>query len=494
MSTTSSLEVRHNIQIIAIRIRKGLAMKKQMHLWDIIFINVAAIVGLRWLPIAAGFGAAAIMFWVIGTIIFFIPLGLMSSELATAWPDEGGLYVWVKTAYGEKPAFIVSWFYWINGFFYGPSLFTFLAVTATFVINPSLAQNKYLICSAVLVGIWSITLLNLRGLGALKMLSKISGLFGIILPGIIIILLGFGSAIFLNKPIPTSYALPNLIPHLGSIKNIAMLSALMFSMAGIELTPTLAGNTFEPQKTFPRAILISAVIIVLTYIIGTVAITLIISPDKIGAASGIMDALDLIAHEIHLPILVPFMAVMIVLGNLGGASAWLVAPIKMLFESCKGGILPPFLVKLNKHDMPGNAMLVQTSVVTCIVVFIALLPSVNVFYETLLIIAAITYFIPYIYMFASFVKLRRTHAHHPRPYRVPGGMIVAWLCAALGTLSVLGSMILAFIMPPADISDPLHILIYHLELAIGVGVFAAIAYWIYWRYERRCRLLKNNEV
>lgn len=463
-------------------------MKKTMHLWDIIFMNVAAIIGLRWLPIAAGYGASAIFYWVIGALIFFIPLGLISSELATAWPDEGGLYVWVKTAYGERPAFITAWFYWINSFFYWPSLFTFMAVTATFLINPALAKNKYLICGMVLAGVWSITLLNIRGMSALKLLSKISSLFGIILPVIIIIALGFGSVIFMKNPIPTHYTLSSWIPHLGSVTNIAMLSALMFSMAGIELTPTLAGETVEPQKTFPRAILISAIIIVLTYIIATVAITLIIAPEKIGAASGIMDALYLIAHEIHFPFLVPIMAVMIVLGNLGGASAWLVAPIKMLFESCKGGILPNFLIKLNKNDMPANAILMQASIVTVIVLFIALLPSVNVFYETLLIMTTITYFIPYLFMFTSFLKLRKTHPDQPRPCRVPGGALVAWLCVIFGLLSVLGAMILPFVIPPADINDPFHILIYRLELGGGAGVFMVIGYWLYWRHERKQKM------
>lgn len=460
-------------------------MKKTMRLWDIVFINVTAIIGLRWLPIAAGYGASAPLLWVLAAMLFFIPLGLVSAELATAWPDEGGLYVWVKEAYGEKSAFLVSWFYWINSFFYWPSLFTFIAVTITFLIDPALAKNKYFVCTLVLVGLWTITLVNLRSMSAMKWLSKLGGLFGIILPGLIIIAIGFLARFLWGHHSPTSYALANWLPHMGTKSNIALLSTLMFSMSGIELTPILAGETHNPKKTFPLAILISAILIVGIYVVGTAAITFIIAPEKIGAASGVMDALHLIAQEMHLPFIVPAVAVMIVLGGIGGASIWLVVPIKMFFESCRHGVLPKFFIRRNKNDMPSHAMLVQAIVVSGIIIFTAVLPSVNVFYETLVIMATITYFIPYLAMFIAFIKLRKTQPQHIRPYHIPGGPIMAWLVTGIGMFSVLMAIILPFIVPPSDISSTHDVLMYRLELIIGAVVFGIIGYVIYWRYEKK---------
>lgn len=460
-------------------------MKKTMRLWDIVFINVTAIIGLRWLPIAAGYGASAPLLWLLAALLFFIPLGLVSAELATTWPDEGGLYVWVKEAYGEKSAFLVSWFYWINSFFYWPSLFTFIAVTITFLIDPALAKNKYFVCSLVLVGLWTITLINMRSVSAMKWLSKLGGMFGIILPGLIIIAIGFLAKFLWGHETTTSYDWANWLPNLSSKANIAMLSTLMFSMSGIELTPILAGETHSPQKTFPRAILISAILIVVIYIVGTAAITFMISPAKIGAASGIMDALHLLANSMNLPFLVAAVALMIIVGGIGGACIWLVVPIKMFFESCKHGVLPKYFIHLNKNNMPSHAMLVQAIIVTIIIVFTSILPSVNVFYETLVIMATITYFLPYLAMFAAFIKLRKTQPQKVRPYHIPGGKPLAWLVTSIGIFSVLLAIILPFVAPPADISTAHDVLMYRLELIVGAVSFGVIGYLIYLRYEKK---------
>jgi amino acid transporter len=456
-----------------------------MRLWDVVFMNVAAIIGLRWLPIAAGYGASSIILWILATLLFFMPLSLISTELATTWPEQGGMYVWVKQAFGDRSAFIVSWFYWITNFFYYPALLAFVAVTAAFIINPALAKDKWFVSSVVLGCLWGITLLSLRGIRTSKWLSNIGGLFGIILPGLIIIVLAVLAVFVWKRPIPTDYALANWWPHLGSGSNIAFLSTLMFAMAGIEVTPILAGEVKDPQRTFPRAILISAFLIISLYIIGTVAITFMIAPAKIGTASGIMDALQLVTRELHLPVILMATALMIILGSIGGISVWLVAPIKMLFESTKTGIFPKYFTKLNKYDIPSRALLIQAVIVTIIVFGTSLLPTVNAFYETLVLMAAITYFVPYLFMFITFFQLRKKFPDKVRPYRVPGGKFATWVIALLGFFSVLLAIVLPFAMPPHDLTTTRAISIYEIELIGGTILFLLLGYLIHLKYERR---------
>lgn len=462
-------------------------MKKIMGLKDIVLMNIAAIIGLRWLPIAAGYGASAISLWVLAALLFFIPLGLVSTELATAWPDEGGLYVWTKHAYGERPAFLVSWFYWINSFFYLPSLLTFIAVTLAFLFKPSLASNKIFICSTVLTILWGTTFINVRGLNFVKWLANLGGTCGTLLPGVIIVVVGLVAVFIWHRPIPTDYSLTQWLPHLDSGSNIVFLSTLMFSMAGIELTPILAGETKDPQKTFPRALLISTILIVGFYIIGTTMITWMIAPEKVGTASGIMDALTLITKDLGVPFVAMAIAALMVLGNLGGASVWGVVPIKMFFESTKTGVLPKYFTYLNKNDMPSHAIIIQAVIVSIVVLATALLPSVNVFYETLVLMATVTYFIPYLIMFMAFLKLRRTHPHKPRPYHVPGGKPFAYLISIVGFISVLSAIILPFWAPPKDISTLHDLIFYRIEIAFGPVFFFILGYLIYAIYEHKQR-------
>jgi glutamate:GABA antiporter len=452
---------------------------------DIVLINITAIIGPRWLPIAAGYGASSIMLWLMAAAFLFIPLGLVSAELATAWPEEGGLYVWIREAYGRKAGFLVSWFYWVNTFFSWPSLFTFIAITLAYLINPALATHKFFICSIVIISLWFITLINLINIKVFKVLSNLAGILGTILPGLVIIGLGFYNLFLTHGHIPTDYSLHSLLPSFGANFNIAMLSTLMFAMAGIEITPILAGETHNPQKTFPRATLISAIVIVAIYVIGTMAITFVIAPDKIGSASGIMETVMIMAKQLNLMFIIYAVGLMLCIGNLGGASIWLVGSTKILLESAKGGILPRWLVKVNpKNQMPERAMIIQACGVSTVVIGTSFLPSVNVFYETLVIMATIIYFVPYFVMFLAFLKLRRSQPEKKRPYKIPGGKFAAWLVCGVGLTAVVLAIVLPFIVPPQDIGDSCHKMIYRLELLCGMFVFALIGYLIYRRYER----------
>lgn len=471
-------------------------MKKSLGLYDIVLMNVTAIIGLRWITIAAAGGASSVFMWIFAAFMFFVPLGLVSSELATGWPKQGGLYVWVKEAFGDKPAFITSWFYWINNLFYYPSLLAFIAVTLAFLIDPllvqhglltgnaTLADSKLYVCGLTLVLFWLLTFINCKGIRIGKWLANLSGLFGTIMPGLTIIVLGAASVFLLKRPIPTDYSFDKLIPSLSSFSDISFLSTLMFAMAGIELTPTLAGDTENPEKTFPRATLISAVIIAIIYIIGTVAMTMILSPDKIGSASGIMAAMKLLSSELNFPFLLTGMAIMITLGNFGGVGVWIIGPIKMLFESTRQGVFPEFFVRLNDDGMPRNAMIVQAFLITLITLCTSFMPSVESMYEVLILMTTITYFIPYILLFGAFIKLRKSHPDTPRPYRVPGGNPGAWLVAGIGLFSVMLGIFLPFV-PGKDLTTVQAITIYELEIAGGPLLFGLAGFLLYRRFERK---------
>lgn len=465
-------------------------MKKTFGVLDIVWINITVIFGLRWLPVAASYGASALILWCFAALLFFLPLSFISAELATTWPEQGGLYVWVKKAFGEKCAFLTSWFYWVYSFAYMPSLLTFVAICLAYVINPDLAKNKYYIASVILGCFWGITFLNAGGVRRIKFLPELSGSIGTMLPALLIIGLGFASAFILKHPIPTDYSAHNWIPHLGSGSNISFLLMLMFSMTGIELSPTLAGDTRDPAKTFPRAIIITVIIIVSMYIIGTLAINFILPPNQVSPSTGILDAISLISKQLNIPYLIVIFAITINIGNLGAISMWVLGPITMLFESTKGGILPPFLTKLNKNNAPTNIMYLQATIISVVTISaLIFFPTVNAFYETLILLATIIYFLPYLFMFLAFLSLRKTHPHVTRPYRVPGGIVTARIISATGVLSVVATIIFSFLMPPSDIHSARDILFYRLEIGVPPIVLWLIGSLLFRNYERKKKLV-----
>lgn len=454
-------------------------MKRVMRLWDIVFMNIAAILAIRWLPIAAAFGASSILLWIIAIILFFIPLGLVSTELATTWPDQGGMYVWVREAFGKRSGFIVSWFYWVNNFFYYPAILTFITIIVISIINPKLVDSKLFVCGCVVGFLWISTFINIHGMKVFKSFSNLAGIFGVLLPLFILVVLGLGSVWFFKIPIATDYSFANWLPNLGSKSNLGSLTVLMFSMAGIELIPTMAGETVNPQKTFPRATFISAIIIAILYIISTVAITFVIAPDKIGASSGVIDTLFVLEKELHISFLASIVGGMIVLGSIGSIGVWIVTPIKMLLESCKDGALPNWFIKTNKDGMPIRALLTQAVIVTIIVICTASLPSINAFFGTLVLMAAITINISYAFMFFAFIKLRNKYPEKFRPYCIPGGKLIGYFVAGVGLFSIFLATVFPFVLPPDTLQNAHDILLYRIELVMGPIIFATIGYIIH---------------
>ena len=208
-----------------------------------------------------------------------------------------------------------------------------------------------------------------------------------------------------------------------------------------------------------------------------------ISPKEIGAASGIMDALSLISKDIGFGFIAPIVALLILLGNVGAMSVWSVTPVKMFLESTKKGILPTSFTKLNKNDMPSRAILVQSSIVTVVIIATSFLPSVNTFYETLVLMASVTYFIPYLVMFTAFLRLRKLFPMKERSYRVPGGKSFAFAMTAFGFCSVTLAIVLPFIVAPSDIVQPHDILMYRIEMLSGPILFFLVGYSIYMIHE-----------
>jgi glutamate:GABA antiporter len=454
-------------------------MKKVMGLWDIVFINITAIVAIRWLGFTAAFGAASIVLWIIAILMFFIPLGLISAELATTWPNQGGAYVWVSEAFGKRTGFIVSWFYWVNNFFYYPAVLTFIATLTMLFIDQKLMNSKIFICCFIIGLLWLSTLINIRGMRSFKLFSDLAGILGVLLPLAILIILSFSLVWLYKIPSATDYSWSNLLPNLNSKSNLASLAVLMFSMAGIELTPTMAEETKNPKKTFSRATFVSAIFIGCLYIASTVAITLILAPGKIQAVSGVADTLTVLGEKLHLPYLPIIVGGMIILGSLGSVGIWIIAPIKMLLESCKNGILPKWLTRTNKNNMPVKALLIQATAVTMIILCTALLPSLEAFFSTLVLMATMMQFIPYVFIFLAFIKLRKKYPKIIRPYQVPGKTITAYFITIIGLISVSLAITLPLLIPPDSLHTTLHIFFYRIGLVATPIIFAIVGYALY---------------
>lgn len=439
---------------------------------DIVLMNVVAILSIRQIPNVAPYGAASVLLWILAALGLFVPLAMICGELSTGWPEEGGIFVWVKEAFGSRVGWSCAFlFIWCCVLFF-PMMLQFMLTTLAFVFDESLASNKVFIGVASMIIYWILTILNIYGMEWTKKINNIGGIFGVIVPGAVLILLGI-YWVATGHPMQTDYATTaNWFPHLNDWGTIVFLSSMMFAFAGMEVAPMIAGRCRNPQKDFPKAILISAIIIVAIYILGTIALNAIFPADDANIIAGIMQGMKAASVTLGMPWLLPAMGIMIAIGALGQINSWLVGPIYMLnVANSEHNVLGSKIGELHpKYNTPAFALTVQAILVSifCLSTFVS--PSMEAAYWTLTALNTLCYFIPYLMMFAAFIVLRKKFPDKERSFKIPG-KILPTLCAAMCFISISFAIILLFV--PPDQIDLGNLLVY--ELQIGGGGFI---FWI----------------
>jgi amino acid transporter len=467
---------------------EGASLDRALGLRDLVLFNLVAVLGLRWLATAAKAGPSALTLWVLAALFFFVPQGLVVTELASRFPEEGGVYQWTKRALGERHGYLCGWCYWINNVLYYPNLLISTAVIATYVIGKgdgALASNWTYVLTATLVCLWLAVLLNIVGVGTGKWLQNAGGV-GSYLPGVILIGLG-AFFVFTGHPSANPITRENIVPNLHSLEGLNLWASIAFAFAGLELSSAMGGEVRDPRRTLPRAVLISAPLIAVAYLLGTGALLWLVPKGDINIVSGFLQATSVGANAISPSLwwLAPFAAAAYTVGNIGGVGAWLSGPARVAFAIGLDRYFPPAFGRIHpKWKTPYVAILVQASLATVFLLISVLGRGTTVEKAYLIILDTqlLVYFIPYCYLFISFLLHRRTEAP-PGTVRVPGGRAGAWLVGSSGLGITLVAMVVATIPPPGD-TDPL---LFELKVVGGALSFVLAGGLVYWRANSRRR-------
>jgi glutamate:GABA antiporter len=239
-----------------------------------------------------------------------------------------------------------------------------------------------------------------------------------------------------------------LIPDLSSSgDHWFSLSAIVLSLTGVELTSVHAAEVRDPKRDYPRSLLISTIFILLILSLGSLSIAVIVPPQHINLIEGMMTAFSRFFQAYQLPWMIPVIAVCLICGAIAAINNWIIGPTKGLLTAANDGFFPAFLRKKNKHGAP-VALLIAQGIIVSILSFVFLfLPTVNQSYWLFTVLTTATYMIMYILVFLSFIRLRFSKPHHPRPYKVPGGKVGMWIVCALGLLSSSFTLAISFIPP-----------------------------------------------
>jgi amino acid transporter len=446
-------------------------LPRVMGLRDVVLFNLTAIVGLRWLTTAAQFGPASLLLWVLAMVIFFLPSAVAVRELTDIDPGAGGIYRWVSGAFGPQHGFVAGWGYWVNNLLYFPSLLVATAAMAAYIGGPAsvhLQDNPYFVGGVSLAGLWLAVWLNLVGLRVGKWLQNFGG-HGAWTPALIFVLLAAWSLV--ERGSATSFTTGHLLPAKFDFQLINFFATMTFAFAGLELAPSLGDEIHDPAATLRRGVMVSGVAIVAIYMLGTAATLVALPAEQVNITNGMPQATAaLVAGLGHAALrpLAAVVAVLLVIGNVGGVGAWLAGCARLPFAAGVDRALPAVFGRVHpRWQTPYVALLVQGVLATVFVVAGLAGATVRDAYVALTSTTIILFFVPYLYIFAAYLRLRRQRSARTA--------VVGWV----GMLAVALSIVLSLVPPAVE-----HPWVFEAKVLGGTVVFLGIGMMLAARGER----------
>jgi amino acid transporter len=445
-------------------------------MFALVMLITGAIDSIRNLPAMALFGSSLIFFFILSAIVFLIPAALVSAELSAHSTEKSGVFHWVHLAFGKKMGFLAIWLQWINTVAWLPTVLSFVAGTATYFLHPALAQNKYYLVSVVLITFWLLTWLNLKGLHFSAKFSSFCAVVGMVIPMVLIVALAV-AWLALGNPSQIHFTKVDLIPSFSHSDNWISLTAIMTAFLGMELATVHVKEVNNPQKTFPKALFISVLLILSTIILGSLAIAMVLPNNQINLVNGVIQAFTNFFEKYHLSWLIPVITVMLLLGSLGQIISWVISPAKGLLHAAELGFLPKFFAKKNSKDMPSNILLTQAVLVSIICLAFLLMPSVNGSYWLLTALSTQLYMLMYVLMFVAAICLKYKLKKQPDAFTIPGGKIGMWLACLLGLIGCAITIVVGFIPPSTiDVGGWAH---YEVMFCCGLAAMISPVFFFY---------------
>lgn len=465
--------------------------KRVLGFRDLFLFYVVTGISLRWIATAAAAGPSSIVIWIGAWFCFYLPLALSVLELSSRYPGEGGLYVWSKHAFGNFSGFMAAWIYWTSNLPFFPAALYFAASNIIFMREHAwahLSNNATFYVVFSLLTLALATLLNVVGLDIGKWLNNL-GALAMWIPAAIVIVMGliawhrYGSA--------TSFTVRSMMPSTHfHFNDLIFWSVLTFAFGGCETASFMGDEIKNSRRTLPLALILAGVTVAICYIGGTAAILLALPSNQVNSLQGLVQAVSKTASRAGFPGVLPVVALLIALSNIGACGAYLGAVARLPFVAGIDRFLPPAFGKLHpRWKTPWVALLTQFVLGAVFILLGQAGTSVKGAYDVLVSLGVIFYFIPYLYLFAAMIKLQREPVG-AGVIKVPGGKHVAKLVATVGFLTTTLTIVLSLIPQPDEPNKPLALF----KIIGGTGALVLVGAWIYFAGKHRARTeeqLKN---
>jgi len=449
------------------------AQPKVFGLFSMVLFSVSAILVADTVGASAAMGVQGLGFWIILGFLFFIPYGLVTAELGSAWPDEGGIYVWVKEAFGPAWGTVTSWMYWVNVALWAPSVFVLFvgSLEVAFGVDVSPLWEAVIVIALV----WAIVLIGILPLSWSKFVPNLSAAVKVI---VLVGLGAMGIAYAVKHGVANSFALDQWIPSWNE-DSLSFLPIVIYSYMGFELMNSAGGAIREPKRDVPKMIVLAGAAILAVYTFATFGILAAIPTEDVSIVTGIVDALQLQFDEVFGSAgwVFDLAVVGLLFTFFGNMVTWSIGANQTIGATGLDKTAPGVFGHINKRfGTPDYAFVLMGVIATAItVVAYALDPDqANVFW-TLFALSSIVFLIPYLLMFPAVLVLRSKQPDRPRPYVIPGGAAGVWISAVLCELGILLTVALFFYYPAEGVSRAT----FWAVTSGGTAVSLLVGWWLY---------------
>jgi amino acid transporter len=432
-------------------------LRRELRLRDLVFFDVCAVVSLRWVAAAAHAGAGSLILWVLAAVFFFLPSAVTVAALSRRFPEEGGMYIWTKRAFGDQHAFLCGWFYFISTILYFPSLLLAGISMTAYGYGPfgqRVAEERHLALPITLAVLWAAFAANFFGIKVAKWISGFGGSSTFII-GALVAALAIGAGIHSGRA--TRF---ELLPT-ANLETLNFWSQIAFAFVGLELAPIISAEVRNPRRDLPRAAAISGVLSAAFYIGVTSALLVLLNAEKISPMIGLAQAGAEGARRLGAPAIAVVLSTLIGIAFLGQLDAWIAGNTRLPYAIGLDRYLPAAFGRTHRRwGTPYVSLFVQAIAATLFLLMAQLGESVAAAYQIMVDMMVIVTFIPFLYIFGAGFRFASKLA-------AVSGLTVTLIAMALSAL------------PPAEVGSTIR---FESKVVGGSALFAVFGWAVFKRY------------
>ena len=421
--------------------------KKKFKLFDAILATVCITLVAESVAPTAAIGNSQYFWWIFLILAFCLPYGLITAELGSTFESEGGMYDWVKMAFGKKWAGRVAWNYWVNF----PLWISSLAVAVTDVVagifEIELTIPMLLILQLAYIAL--VTFLSTQRISDSKWIVNLGTFFKIFFM-IALGLLGIYVWVKTGESANPIESVADLFPSMD-LAGLSFISIIIFNFLGFEVVATFTNDMNNPKREIPKALIIGGILMALFYILPATGVNVAMTTETAEAASLTDSFAILLANlgvgEGAIRAIVIIAGLMFIYTMIANITSWSFGVNSVAKYAAEDGSMPAIFKKTNAEGVPVGGAIMNAIVAVVINIIGIILGVVNEemsgLFWTFFSLSLVTLLIGYIPLFLAFLKLRKTN-NTKRVYTVPGRKallnVITWVPFVLLILAVIFTM------------------------------------------------------